>query len=268
MSPGSFRLCCAAFALALVSSAFAGEGELSGGIPTTVRVRAVSRDAKILSSAVGGARITIRDEATGTVLAEGFQEGGSGETDAIMLQPRRRHASVYDTPGAGLFEATLSLESPTVVEITAEGPLGYPQATRTAAKTMLLVPGENILGDGVLLEIHGFIVEIESPPPDSRPAAGHRLEIRATVRMSCGCPTEPGGLWDAGGIRVLARLVRGSRILSEAELAPTGETSGYGGTLPLAAPGPVDLVVLALDPETANFGRFRRKLRIAMAPSE
>jgi len=241
--------------------------EPAGGTPTTVRVRAVSRDAKILSSAVGGARITIRDEATGAVLAEGFQEGDSGETDAIMVQPRRRHAHVYDTPGAGLFEATLELESPTVVEITAEGPLGYPQATRKVSKTLLLVPGEDVLGDGILLEIHGFIIELQAPLPAAQLVAGGHLEIRATVRMSCGCPTEPGGLWDADGIRILARLTRDSETLAEAPLSHTGEPSTYSGELPLATPGPADLVVLAVDPAMANFGQFRQRLRIeAVSP--
>jgi hypothetical protein len=236
--------------------------EPAGGIPTNVRVRAVSRDAKVLSSSVGGARITIRDEATGAVLAEGFQEGGSGETDAIMVQPRRRHDQVYDTPGAGLFEATLALERPTVVEVTAEGPLGYPQATRRVSKTLLLVPGEDVLGDGILLEIHGFIVELQAPQPATPLVAGGQLEIRATVRMSCGCPTEPGGLWDADGIRVLARLTRGSETLAETPLSHTGEPSSYAGELLMATPGPADLVVLAADPETANFGQFRRRLQI------
>jgi hypothetical protein len=171
-------------ALALLTIAAAGQEFPAAGVSTTVRVRAVSRDAKILSSTVGGARITIRDEATGVVLAEGLQEGGSGDTESIMVRPRERGAQVYDTPGAAAFETTVQLRGPTVVRVTAEGPLAFPQATRKVSKSLLLIPGQDVLGDGILLEIHGFIVEIETPAESTQPVAGDRLEVRATVRMS------------------------------------------------------------------------------------
>ncbi|HSA93238.1 MAG TPA: hypothetical protein VLE48_09530 [Terriglobales bacterium] len=166
-------LLCAANALA------APEGK-----PTRVMVRAVSRDAKILGTHVGGARITIRDLATGKTLAEGVQEGGSGDTDRIMVEPRRRGAAVYDTPGAAGFLATVALERPTVVEISAEGPLGHPQATQRATKTLLLVPGEDILGDGVVLEIHGFILQFVDPAADVHVKTGDPIPVRATMTMT------------------------------------------------------------------------------------
>jgi hypothetical protein len=210
---------------------------------------------------VGGARITIRDEATAVVLAEGFQEGG-GEAVAATVRQRQAHEEIDGTPGAAPFEATLTLERPTVVEITAEGPLGFPQATRKVSKTLLLVPGENVLGDGILLEIHGFIIELDSPPPEARPVAGLPLGVRATVRSSSGRPTAPDKRRDAGGIRILARLVRGSERLAEAPLTHTDEPGTYAGTLPPVSPGPAELVVLALDPAAASFGRFRQRLEI------
>ena len=70
------------------------------------------------------------------------------------------------------------------MEITAEGPLGIPQATAKASKTLLLVPGRDVLGDGVVLELHGFAVEIESPTAESGATAGRDLEVRAKVRMA------------------------------------------------------------------------------------
>ncbi len=153
------------------------------GIPTQVLVRAVSRDAKIIGSGVGGARITIRDAASGEVLAEGLQEGGTGETERIMVAPRVRGETVYDTEGAAGFLTTLELERPTVVEIVAEGPLGTPQSTQRASKTMLVIPGKDVLGDGVLLEIHGFTVTLLQPEAEEF-RAGQRLEVRATTRMT------------------------------------------------------------------------------------
>lgn len=154
------------------------------GIPTKVLVRAVSRDAKVIGDHVGGAQITIREAATGRVLAEGTQLGKTGSTDLIIVQPRQRGATVYDTPGTADFLATLWLEMPTVVEITAEGPLGHPEAMQRASKTLLLVPGKDVLGDGILLEIHGFIVTLLSPTPGTRAVAGQDLEVRAALTMT------------------------------------------------------------------------------------
>lgn len=168
--------------LALVT---AGVGPASaGGVPTRVMVRAVSRDAKAIGTKVGGARITVRDVATGTVLAEGIQKGSTGDTDLIMVQPRARGAAVFSTPGTAGFLATVMLERPTVVEVTAEGPLETPQSTQRASKTLLLVPGQDVLGEGVLLEIHGFTVALLAPARDARPSVGSNLEVRAAVTMT------------------------------------------------------------------------------------
>ena len=67
------------------------------GIPTTVMVRVIAHDAKIIGSGVGGARVTIRDAQTGYTLASGLQVGGTGDTRSIMITPRERGATVYAT---------------------------------------------------------------------------------------------------------------------------------------------------------------------------
>jgi hypothetical protein len=229
----------------------------AAGVPTRVQVRAISRDAKLIGDGVGGARITIRDAQTGVLLKEGLQTGSSGDTERILQAPRARGAALYDTPGAAGFLATLLLERPTVVEIVAEGPLGIPQAAQKASKTLLLVPGQDVLGDGVVLEIHGFAVEIEQPAAAAQAQAGGELEVRARVRMACGCPTEPGGLWDATRMTIVARLLRDGQVVAEAPLAHAGTPSTYSGRLAVAAPGPAEVEVLAMDPSTANFGRAR-----------
>jgi hypothetical protein len=154
------------------------------GIPTKIMVRAISRDAKVIGTKVGGARITIRDLATGAILAEGIQKGGTGDTDLIMVRPRRRGSQIYDQPGTAGFLVTLMLKRPTVVEVTAEGPLNTPQSTQIASKTLLLVPGQDVLGDGILLEIHGFTVEVLTPAEEDSLAVGQELEVRATITMT------------------------------------------------------------------------------------
>jgi hypothetical protein len=177
------RMMTAVVFLAAGSLLFALSAEAEG-VPTKVLVRAVSRDAKVIADGVGGARITLREAASGKVLAEGVQQGGSGDTELIMLRPRQRGATVYGTPSAAGFLATVELERPTVVEVTAEGPLGAPQARQRASKTLLLLPGQDVLGEGIVLEIHGFIVELLAPAESEALKAGQPLAVRATVKMA------------------------------------------------------------------------------------
>ena len=232
------------------------------GKETKVMIRAIARDAKVIGQHVGGARITVRDAATGEILAQGVQQAGTGDTDLIMKKPHTRGMTIYNTPDSSGFLAVLHLEKPTVVEVTAEGPLGSPQATQRASKTLLLVPGEDILGEGILLEIHGFIVTELAPQPDAKLKAGSPFEVRATVTMACGCPTEPGGLWDANKIHVVARLVRSGKIEAEIPLQYAGVQNTFHAEIPASAAGPLELQLLAMDPESANFGMTRQSLSI------
>lgn len=243
-----------------VQSAVAQEARSEG--ETTVVVRAVSHDAKVIGSGVGGARITIRDAETGEVMARGLQEGGTGSTERIMRKPHPRGGTVYGTGDAAAYEATLSLDAPTRVEIEAEGPLGTPHATQRASRTMLLVPGRDVTGEGVVLQLYGFTVEMQRPSADASPVAGRSLPVRARVTMLCGCPIEPGGLWDADRIDVTARLVQEGRVVREAEMSFAGETSVFEGTITPPDAGSYELVVLASDAERANFGRVRTELSV------
>lgn len=222
-----------------------------GATSTVVTVRAISRDAKVLGDGVGGARITIREAGTGKVLASGTQTGGTGDTRRIMQQPRTRGAVVYESEGTAAYRATLDLTGPTVVEITAEGPLKYPQAMQRASKTLLLLPGRHIEGDGVLLEIAGFIVDV----PAAEASSNTPVPIRAKVTMTCGCPTEPGGLWNADDITVTARILRNGSAVAEIALPYAGQTSTYEGALAALEPGTYVVEVLASDTRASNFGR-------------
>jgi hypothetical protein len=234
----------------------------TGGKETKVMIRAIARDAKVIGEHVGGARITIRDVSTGKILAEGMQKAGTGDTDLIMKKPRVRGATVYGTPDASGFLAVLTLDKPTVVEVSAEGPLGSPQATQRATTTMLLVPGEDVLGEGVLLELHGFIVKTLAPQLDGQAKIGSPFEVRATVTMMCGCPIEPGGIWDANKIHVVARLVSDGKIETEVPMQYAGVVNTFKGDVPATNPGQVELQVLAMDPENSNFGVTRQNLTI------
>jgi hypothetical protein len=222
-------------------------------VATRVRVRVVAHDAKVIGDEMGGARITIRDAATGEVLAQGNQRGGTGSTDALVSNPIGRGDPVCDLDGAAFFETALELTEPTVLEFVGEGPLAYEHAMQRTSRRMLVVPGQDILENGVVLELNGFVVELLAPVEITDSLRATRVTAR--VRMMCGCTLEPGGLWDASRVRVVARLYHAGRLLKEEHLVYAGEPSLFAGEISFAGvPGGSELVVLALYPSRANFG--------------
>jgi hypothetical protein len=98
--------------------------------------------------------------------------------------------------------------------------------------------------------------------PDAKVKAGSPFEVRATVTMACGCPTEPDGLWDANKIRVVARLLRDGKVESEIPMTYAGVQNTFHVDVPVTAPGPMELQVLALDPGSANFGMNREAIAV------
>jgi len=236
--------------------------DLAAQTPTRVLVRAVAHDAKIIGSNVGGARIMITDPSTDNVLADGIQEGSTGDTRLIMTERPPRHETMFDTPGAAHYTAELMLDGPTVVDITAVGPLDNPEATTRTTKRMLLMPGRHVEGEGVILELNGFTVDWLTPAPNGELAAGEQIPVRARVTMLCGCPTEPDGLWDSKDIDIRVRVFSGDELLQEHVMNFSGETSIYEATLSGLNAGSHRVEVTASDAEHANFGRASRTLLV------
>ncbi len=150
---------------------------------TRLVVRVVSCDAKVIGTLVGGCRVTVRHRDTGEVLARGVQQGGSGDTEAIMKQPHPRFGTVFGTEGSACYTAELELAEPTPVEVTAEGPLAFPDAAQTASKTTWLIPGEHLEGEGLTLTLHGFIVDLMSPGSAEVFHSGDPLHLEACVKL-------------------------------------------------------------------------------------
>src|SRR4030043_151833 len=152
-------------------------------VPTKIIVRVVAKDSKVIGSGVGGAFVRIRNLETGEILAQGKQEGGTGDTESIMVRPRKRGEIIYGISGAASFQAEIALDRPTQVEIYTEAPLAYPQPIQKGAKTSPLIPGKDILGEGVIIELDGLIVNILNPSPKEILKKGEELTIKAEGRM-------------------------------------------------------------------------------------
>lgn len=251
---------CAAISLILLLSTMpaVGQSTMPDVTPTSITVRAVSHDAKIIGSNVGGARIVIRNTATGEVLAEGVQEGSTGNTSRIMVAPAHRDSVRFATEGSASFVADLAIAEPTVVDIEAFAPLGTPASMMKSSKRMLIVPGQHVTGEGIILELNGFTVELIEAT-----AATGRINIGARVTMLCGCPTEPGGMWDSNDITIEAYLESAGRTVQNKRMTYAGRTSEYSATFDNVPSGVYDLRIIASDATKGNFGMTTG---IAVAP--
>jgi hypothetical protein len=240
------------FALLLAGTAAAQE--------TKVTVRVKSKDAKFIGTSMGGILVTLKNVDTGELLAKGLTAGSTGNTDHIMKKPHERRETLSDQASAR-FETSLDLAEPTLVEIKAFGPLAQRQAAHLVTMTQWIIPGKHLTdGDGVILELPGFAVDILAPPAHQALSSDEfplHVKIDANVIMMCGCPLTRGGLWDADRVEVRALIKRNGKSIGEIPLTFAGEASRFSGTLEVTEPGNYELAVYAYEAATGNTGLDR-----------
>jgi len=227
-------------------------------LPTTVLVRVVAHRSLVLGHDVGGARVTITDVTTGQLLASGLQQGDPGDQTQIMRTPHLMDEPVYSSRPAAAFSATLELTRPTLVEITAEGPLAYPQALQRASTTVLLIPGHDLTNDGIVLHLYGYLIQVDHPKPGDPLIAKEDVMLRASVRTLSGALVRPHSDWDSRKMHIYAELLIGDRIVERLQMFYAGEKSRFEAPffVPMSkeAPDGITLRVIAADVATGNFG--------------
>lgn len=224
--------------------------------PTHVMVRAQAQDAKFIGDHMGGVQITLSDARTGVVLAMGLTKGGTGDTPLIMKTPRMRGMGLTDPSAAG-FEAVLDLKKPTLVRVDAVGPVGKPDSAIKVSSTQWILPGRDIVGDGWVLNFPGLVIE-----PTTTVSPDGALRISAKVSLMCGCPIEPGGIWNADTYKVEAHLMQGDRDVATTVLTYAGQPSQFSGTLAHAPVGRYRLRLIAADATTSNVGVVEVPVRL------
>ncbi len=222
---------------------------------TNITVRVISRDAKFIGNSMGGVKITLKDAQTGELLAEGKTQGGTGDTKRIMKQDLARGFAL-STEDAAKYTVTLDLDEPRQIEATAFGPLAKQNSANRVSATQWVVPGKHLTGgDGWLLQMPGFVVEVLTPPKDFKLEGGPGMvELKVNVTMMCGCTIESGGIWDADRYEVKALIKRNGRAAGSTTLAYTGAISQFTGTLNVEKPGTYEVVIYAHDPNNGNTG--------------
>ena len=230
--------------------------QLNDSTPTTILVRVVGHGAMVLGKDVGGARVTITDVATKHILATGIQQGEAGDQNQIMRTPRLMEEPHYSSRPAAAFVATFDLLHPTLVEVTAEGPLGYPTSSQRASTTVWLVPGQNTTDDGIVMHLSGYIIQIEHPKPGEPLIAKDDVMLWASVRTLSGALVRPHGDWDSRKIHIYGELMVGERVLERLQLFYNHDRASFEAPffvpLPNDAPDGITLRVVVADPSSGN----------------
>lgn len=223
--------------------------------PTQVTVRVIAKDAKFIGSSMGGMRIVIRDADSGAILADGVTSGSTGDTKKLMTDDRKRGVAI-STDDAARYTATLDLNEPRLLEVSAFGPLAQRQSAARVSVTQWVVPGKHITaGDGLLLELPGFVVDVLDPPAHVKlKGAPQAVNIVANVMMMCGCPTSAGGMWDSNKYEVRALLKKDGKSAGELPLTYAGKESQFSATWNVTEPGTYQATVYAYDPANGNTG--------------
>ncbi len=247
-------------ATVFIALVLAATGGSAFAEPTEIVVRVISRDAKFVGTSMGGVSVTLRDAQTGEVIAEGVTQGGTGDTNQIMQAAGRR--AELASADAASFQATLDIDRPRLIEVDAFGPLAQRQAAVRVTSQQWILPGRHVRdGNGWIVELPGFVVDIIDSPAQNSAGAG-AVELRANIVMMCGCPTQPGGLWDANRYELRALVRRDGVDIAAVPLTYAGAPSAYIARIETQSPGSYDVLVTAYDAATGNTGVDRTTFTI------
>ncbi len=219
---------------------------------TKIMVRAKAKDAKFVGSSIGGAQIYIKNAMTDELLAKGVTAGSTGNTKVIMQQAHQRHQRLSDAKTAG-FLANLQLDKPTLLTIEAHSPLQARQARVVSSTQIWAIPNKDILGDGIMLEIPGFIVDVLLPQRHQKLEADTDFTIKANITMMCGCTISKGGLWNAEDYEVKALFYNQNKLIKSVSLQLGESVNTFVGHTALTS-GNYTLVIYAYDAVTGNTG--------------
>lgn len=260
----------------LAASAF---GPLAQAEETRLVVRVIAQGAKYVGDGMGGAEVTIRDARSGKTLASGLTTGSTGDTLGIMgfdagraaafgaakgqsaseVMARRGNAPDRASEGAAAYAVTLDIDEPTLLDISATGPMGRERARQRTSRTQWLFPGRHVdSGEAVTLELPGFAVTLDTLEAKIELDSDQRaFEFQATVTMMCGCPLTPGGIWDSSRFELFAEVWLKKTRIATVPLAYADKPSTFRGRVELPGNGKYRVVVYAFDPATGTAGLDR-----------
>jgi len=223
---------------------------------TNIMIRAKAVDAKYIGTSVGGVKVVVEDAETGEILDSGWINGDTGSTKSIIKEPISRGQVLTDDKTAG-FLAKVDINSPRLLRFKLVGPYGYRQALQEATVTSWVIPGKDIVGDGITLNMPGFIVDAWT-----RVLEGGKLEIYTKASLLCGCPIYPDGPWDPKNYEATAILMQNEAKVAEVKLDFTGPVGLFSAKTTLKQNGHYKAIVYLFDKTTGNVGVDRTMFEI------
>ncbi len=243
---------------------------------TSILVRVQAKGGKFLADDIGGSEVTIRDAQTGERLAGGLALGtdsgnlsneySAGASLNTIVTPPSSPNGPYlvswlsaDGTTSGL-TADLAISRPTLLEITAYGPLGGLQSAHRVTTTQWIVPGQSLdEPPGFVVEIPGLLVQVMEPATHlAITSLPYTVPLQANVTMMCGCPIADGEPWIPSDFAVTAAIGPvGQPPLEIVKLElPGAVPSLYFGsyTVPAGATGFYQAVFTAVQLSTGNTG--------------
>lgn len=219
---------------------------------TKVVVRVKATDAKFIGSSMGGALIKIKNTETGALMVKGLTEGSTGNTKKTVISPQKRYEEL-NTKGSAKFVSHLNIDEPIYATISATSTYRDTKEV-TVSTQMWIIPGKDITGDGILLEMPGFVVDVTNTAVREQEGSQRTVAFKTKVVMMCGCPTEPGGLWDSSKFEMTALIKKDGETVQQVPLTFSGKTNFYDGNFTISSPGTYKIVAIVFDPRTENSG--------------
>lgn len=227
---------------------------------TNITIRVIAKGGKFLGADIGGAYVTIQNAQTGEILAQGRTSGGSGVVNLMEISINR--TEFYPNTQASAFNTTLSLTEPCFIKVTATGPNGGLQSANTVTATQWIIPGKDLTGgNGLLLELPGLLVQVQSPPTHQNfgSVAEAKVDFQANVTMMCGCPIAPNTAWipelfEVGAMIYQLDTPKGNVYLETVKMTFSGETSQFTGSWTTPNYGFFEAVVYAYQASNGNSG--------------
>jgi hypothetical protein len=223
---------------------------------TQVMIRAQAVDAKFIGTSVGGVRVVVEDAETGQILDEGWINGDTGNTDTLIKNPIKRGQTITDDSTAG-YLAKVDIHTPRLLRFKLIGPYGYRQSLQEASVTSWVVPGKDLLGDGIVLKMPGFIVDAWTQVLE-----GGKVEFYTKASLLCGCPITKDGLWAPDNYEAKAILMQDDKKVDEIPLAFTGPIGLFSGKTQIKQSGHFKAIVYIVDQTTGNVGVDRTMFEI------
>ncbi|WP_028297375.1 hypothetical protein [Olivibacter sitiensis] len=225
--------------------------------PTKLIVRVKAKDAKFMGTGIGGASVVIKDNLTGELLAKGVTTGSSGDTKLLLQTLLARGHALTDEKTAK-FEATLDIKEPTLLDVEVLAPLSRKGAAIKGTTQFWLIPGKDIVGDGLIIELSGLILDILSPTTHQfiplSSLEGKALNFKVSLTMLCGCVISKGGIWDSDDIEIKAVLKKEGVEIGQYDLRKLSEDNLYDGDIDISEKGNYELLVYAFYAKGNNTG--------------